>query len=353
MAIEQQSWTLGELAQLFQAELVGDENLRVYRPAQTDTTEDGTLVFAASPKYLKQAEQSAATAVLIPIDATSTKPHLKVNSPRASFGAFLGMCRRDVPIGQGIHPTAQISPSATIDPTASVGAFCVIEAESVIGAGSRIHPFCYIGERSKIGINSVLLPNVVLIQDIQIGDRTIIHSGTVIGADGFGYVWDGERQVKVPQVGGVRIGSDVEIGALTAIDRATAGSTSIDDDTKIDNLVQIAHNVRIGKHVILVSQSGVAGSAILRNNVTLAGQAAVSDHITISEGVILGGRAAAGKDLTVPGLYMGAPAGPAMQENRQRVLQKRLPEILERLKSLEAEVAELKSITHEISPPDA
>jgi UDP-3-O-[3-hydroxymyristoyl] glucosamine N-acyltransferase len=199
-----------------------------------------------------------------------------------------------------------------------------------------------VGENCVLGAGTTIYPHAVLYQDVKLGERCVVHAGAVIGADGFGYAWDGHKQRKVPQIGGVSIGDDVEIGANTCIDRATCGETVLGDDTKIDNLVQLGHNVAIGSHTVIAAMSGVGGSTKLGDNVTIAGHNAISDHIEIGDGVVLGGRSAAFQDLTEPGQYLGFPPYPVATTMRILALQGKLPELFRRIKQLEDELEAIK-----------
>ena len=235
------SWTLAELAKLFDGDLVGPSDLVVSRPIPVDGSHPQGLTFAESDDYLRQAAMGGAAAILAPRGANPVgKPTIFVDKPREAFGRFLGMVSRPLPLSTGIHPSAVVSPEATVATSAQIGPFAVIERGAVIGERCRIFPFAYVGENCRVGDETVLYPHSVLYQDVTIGARGIVHSGGVIGADGFGFAWTGERQQKIPQVGGVILGDDVEIGANSSVDRATAGDTVLGDDVKLDNLVQMA-----------------------------------------------------------------------------------------------------------------
>lgn len=338
MAKQFEGWTLGRLAELLGAELSGSPDVVVLRPGPSDTTDGSALTFAIDAKNVESAVSSAAAAVLVKPGVTMAKPTLAVPSPRIAFGKFLAMCVRPLPSKVGIHPTAVVDPSAVVDETAHVGPYVVIEEDAIVGPGVRIYPFAYVGDRCVIEADTKIYPHAVLVQDVYIGARSIVHSGAVLGADGFGFYWDGERHQKIPQVGGVRVGVDAEIGAMTAVDRATAGHTMIGNGTKIDNLVQIAHNVRVGEHLVIAAQGGIGGSAIVGDRTMMAGRAAISDHVTIGADSILLGRASATTDLPGGGMYLGYPASPVMEENRMRASLRKLPDLLKRVKALEAKM---------------
>lgn len=337
-----QGWTLGEIAAMLKGELNGPADLRIDRPAPADSSDRHGIAFCESEKYLAAAERADVGALLISRDSSTSKPHIKVDSPRMAFGMLLALSSRRLPIDPGIHPTALVSDDAEVHPSASIGPYVVIERGAKVEAGARIYPFSYVGEGCLVGENVTLYPRVTLYQDVLIGARSIIHSGAVLGSDGFGFIWDGKRRVKVPQVGRVVIGEDVEIGASTAIDRATAGDTLVGRGTKIDNLVQVAHNVRIGEDGVIAGQTGISGSSVVGDRVMMGGQSALSDHASLTDDVIFAGRTATSQDITEPGAYFGVPARPAKDALRAFMLQPKLPDMYSRLKKLEKRIEELE-----------
>lgn len=254
------------------------------------------------------------------------------DDPRAAFETFLEMCRRPLPVKPGVHPTAVVDSAAEVHGSASVGPYAVVERGARIGAGARIFPHCYVGEDCVVGENTILYPHVVLYQDVSVGARCVVHAHAVLGADGFGFRWDGQSQRKVEQAGAVVVGDDVEIGAGSAVDRATAGATTVGNGVKLDNMVQIGHNARIGDHTVICGQSAVAGSAVLGERVTMAGQTGVADHVELADGVTLAARAMTAKDLPEPGVYYGVPARPLAEGLR---IAARLPYLHERIEKLE------------------
>ena len=340
MERRESGWTLGELAELFQGQVDGDPNARVFRPSPAGDPDETGLTFAESEKYRERADSVPVGGIIVGSDiARGTASVIQVASPRTAFAQFLGMCARPLPIAHGIHATAVVSDDAWIDPSAQIGAYAVVEAGVRIGANTRIYPHAFVGEDCIIGESVAVYPGAVLYRDVTVGDRSIIHANAVVGADGFGFVWDGTRQQKVPQAGRVEIGSDVEIGAISAVDRATAGATRVGNDVKIDNLCQVAHNVSIGDHTVLAAFVGLAGSSTVGKNVTLAGQTALADHVNVGDGITLGGRTGVTGDLTAPGAYLGYPALPYREAARVLVATNRLPEILRRVRDLEKRLA--------------
>lgn len=334
-------WTLGDLAAMIQGDLSGPAEMPIDRPVSADTNDPRGLAFAESEKYLTRAESSGVGAVLLNRDLRETSlPSIRVDDPRLAFFMLLKMSEQPLPIQPGVHPTAVVSPEATVDPSAFVGPYSVIETGAVLGARAKVFPFCYVGENCKIGAKTILFPHVTLYQDVTIGEECILHSGTVIGADGFGFVWDGRQRIKVPQVGSVRIGSQVELGANTAVDRATAGETTIGDGTKIDNLVQVAHNNRIGEHTVIAGCAALAGSVEVGDRCVIGGMVGFRDHVSLGDDVFVAGMSGIEKDLPGPGQYFGVPALPALEAIRIFKATQRLPEIMKRLKELEKKVGD-------------
>jgi UDP-3-O-[3-hydroxymyristoyl] glucosamine N-acyltransferase len=324
-------------------EAAGPADLPLRGPAPADGDDPEGIAFAESEQYLLVAERSRVGAVIVWRGCREvSKPAIRVDNPRVAFGMVLALSVRPMSLNHGIHSTAVVDTTAQVDPTARIGPYVVVGCEARIGAKAQIYPHCYIGDDCSVGAGTVLYPGVVLYRDVTVGERCILHSGAVLGADGFGFAWDGERQVKIPQVGGVRLGSDVEIGACTAIDCATAGETTIGDDTKLDNLVQVGHNTHVGSHTVIAGLTGISGSCKLGNRLTLGGQVAVSDHMSVCDDVVLGGRTAIIQDVTEPGAYFGLPARPAFEALRSMALVTKLPELLSRVRALEKRVRELE-----------
>ncbi len=336
-------WTLGQLADLLSAELTGDPNIRIARPVPAGSNDPEGITFSESPKYLSLIENSNVGAAIVGRDIGSIKtPTLRVDDPRAAFFSLLVLAQRSAVPAPGVHPTASVHPTANVHELASIGPHCVIDAGATLEQGACALALVYLGENVHIGANTVLHPGVSVYFDCRIGSGTILHSGVVVGADGFGYAWDGTHQVKIPQVGRVLIGSQCEIGANTCIDRATCGDTVIDDGTKIDNLVQVGHNVQIGKDTVIASLVGISGSSVVGDRVTIGGQVGFNDHTTIGNDVTLGGRTGIVGDILEPGAYFGTPALPVREGLKQMAILRRLPELMDRLKHLEAEVKDLK-----------
>lgn len=342
METQLSGWTLTEIAEVVGGTVRGGSDVHIQRAVPAGTDDPAGVTFAESEKYLEACLSSSVGAVIAWREAPEFDvPAILVDSPRAAFGKFLAMSARPLPLASGVHSSAVVSPGATVSESASVGAFAVVENGAVLRADCQVFPFAYVGEDCRLGESCVIYPNAVLYRDVVMGARCVVHSGAIIGADGFGFVWDGSKQQKVPQVGGIKIGDDVEIGANACIDRATCGETLIGDDVKFDNMVHIAHNVSVGDHTVMAAQVGISGSSQIGDNVVMGGQAAVSDHVSIADGTILGGRSGAFQDVEEGGEYFGLPPLPLPSAMRLMALQQRLPELFKRIKQLENKVEEL------------
>ena len=298
-------YTLADLAAKLQVELRGDGEIEINSLATLATATAGQLTFLANPKYRDQLKQTRASAVILHPDmagACSTALLISDN-PYLSFARATRLFERKPGVSPGVHPSAVIADSAQIDPGAAIAANCTIEAGAVIEQGVIIGPGCVVGQDSTIGSNSVLHANVTLYHDVKIGCDAIIHSGVVIGADGFGFAQDGKEWVKIAQLGGVTIGQSVEIGAGTTIDRGALEDTYIDDGVIIDNQVQLAHNVRVGKNTAIAGCSAVAGSTVIGANCTIAGAVGIIGHLKIADNVHITAMSLVTKSITRPGSY--------------------------------------------------
>jgi UDP-3-O-[3-hydroxymyristoyl] glucosamine N-acyltransferase len=333
---------LTEIADIVAGEIIGDKDIDITGVSGIHEAEKGDITFLSSGKHLKGLTQCRASCLIIrdPVpDINMTQ--LKVSNPYLAFAKLLGLfyvipCE---PIG--ISKDAIVSVKAMFAENVSVFPFSYISDNVSIGKGTIIHPYVYIGEKTSIGENCIIYPNVTLREGIKVGDRVIIHSGSVIGSDGFGYVFDGGIYHKIPQVGGVSIEDDVEIGSNVSIDRATTGNTVIGRGSKIDNLCQIAHNVKIGKNSIIIAQVGIAGSSEIGDYVTLAGQVGVADHTQIDSETMIGAQSGVTGHIT-KGMYSGSPALSHREWLKAQAVFARLPEMQKKIRGLEEKIKELE-----------
>jgi UDP-3-O-[3-hydroxymyristoyl] glucosamine N-acyltransferase len=330
------SFTAAEIAGKLNGEVLGDAQIVLHGFAPADRAQAGDLTFAENEDYFARAEQSAAAAIIADQRFSSAKKVLiRVSNARIAFARAMALFFPERAYAPGIHPNAVVAASARVDPSAHIGPFCVVGERVQIGARAVLQGGNFVGDDSKLGDETNLFPNVTIYPRSEIGARVRIHAGSAIGADGFGYVQDNGIHRKVPQIGNVVIGDDVEIGANVTIDRGALGSTVIGAGTKIDNLVQIAHNVEIGAHCILVGQAGIAGSTKLGNYVVLAGQVGVAGHLKIGNQVIVAAQSGVMNHIPDGEKWLGSPAQPDRDAKRQMIAQRHLPELLKRVTELE------------------
>ncbi|HVB97731.1 MAG TPA: UDP-3-O-(3-hydroxymyristoyl)glucosamine N-acyltransferase [Candidatus Dormibacteraeota bacterium] len=330
--------TARDLAAFLGAELAGDPDRPVRGLAGPEQAGPDDLIYCESARYQEQAAASSAgTALLPPGMRLEGKTILQVSRPKLAFARAATLILGPQPIAQGVHPSAVIAPTARLGPHVAIGPFVVIEDGVEIGAGSEIGAFCFLGRGSRVGGGCRLFPRATLYPGVRLGDRVILHSGVVIGSDGFGYVRGPDRQWKFPQVGGAEIGDDVEIGANTTIDRGSLGTTRIEKDVKIDNLVQIAHNVTVGEHTVIAAQTGISGSSAIGAGAIIGGQVGMGDHAVVEEGAVVGSQAGIlpGKRVRSGTVVWGTPCRPLDKFKQQHAWSARIPELAERLKALE------------------
>jgi UDP-3-O-[3-hydroxymyristoyl] glucosamine N-acyltransferase len=330
------AFTISQIAKELGGEVTGDGSIEIKGFAPAESARAGDLTFAENESYFVQAEGSAASAILVSGDvASASKTLIRVPHARIAFAKVLPLFFPERKFTPGMHPSAVVAPSAQIDPTAHVGPHCVVEERTILGAGVVLQGGNHVGLDCRIGDGSHLFPNAVVYARTQIGKRVRIHAGAVIGADGFGYVFDHGIHRKVPQIGNVIIEDDVEIGANAAIDRGALGSTVIRRGTKIDNLVQIGHNAIIGEHCILCGLVGIAGSTKVGNYVTMAGQVGVAGHLTIGNQVTLGAQSGVMRNVPDGEKWFWTPAQPDRQIKRILIALQKLPELFRRVSALE------------------
>ena len=339
--------SLAELAALVGGTVVrGDADLVFCGMASLADAGPGDISFLGNEKYHPQFLKTRAGAVLVApgvSDGPESVALVAVGNPSLGFAAVVERFTPPKPVFlAGVHLRAIVAEDASVDPgEVRVHAGAVIGSGTSIGAGSEIGANAVIGERVKIGRNCLIHPNVVIRENCVLGDRVILQPGAIIGSDGFGYEFSNGRHVKIDQVGYVEIHDDVEIGANTTVDRARFGKTIIGEGTKIDNQVQVGHNVILGKHVIVIAHTGLAGSCSLGDYVVAAAQVGVAGHVHIGDKAVLGGRTGANRDLPGGVTYMGNPAQSMMDEQRQRAVIRKLPEMAKELREMKKKLGEV------------
>ena len=314
--------TVTELAALVGGQLASgvDGSAKISGVAALAEAVPGEVTFFGNPKYLTQLRASKATAALVPLGFAGEVPALciRCENPTLAFSKVLEkFAPPPVFFPPGVHPTAVVAPGVRLGANVSIQPYAVIEEGASIGAGTIIGAHSYIGHATQIGGGCHIHPRVTVGFRCKIGDRVILHSGVVLGSDGFGFEMQNGRHVKIPQIGNVQVDDDVEIGANSSVDRARFGRTWIGEGTKIDNLVQIGHNVVIGKHCILCALTGISGSTKIGDSVTLAGQVGTVGHVEIGDGVTVGAQSGVSKNLPAKQIYMGTPAVPAREWKEQ------------------------------------
>jgi UDP-3-O-[3-hydroxymyristoyl] glucosamine N-acyltransferase len=333
-------FTVQELAAFIggQFAVEADGTRKIVGAAAIGDAAEGQVTFFGNPKYLPQLKTSRATAALVPLDFSETISPIaiRVESPSLAFSRLLEKFSPPAPrFAPGVHPTAVIGSGVILGEGVSIQPFAVVEDGVRIGARSLIGAHGYIGHDAALGEDCQIHPRVTIGSRCQVGHRVIIHSGAVLGGDGFGFEFSDGRHVKIPQIGIVQVDDDVEIGANTTIDRARFGRTWIQEGTKIDNLVQIAHNVVIGKHCIIISQAGISGSTRLGHYVTLAGQVGLVGHIEIGDKTIVAAQSGVSKSIGPSQVIFGSPALPIRESKQQLAHISRLPKLYARVKKLE------------------
>lgn len=336
--------SLTEISSLVQGTIIGHQETQILSLSPIDDIKPGALVFADGEDNLKQAENSSAGAILVAHNVKqSCKPIIQVTNPLKAFITLLNHYHPPVNPKPHIHPTAVIAEDVVLGNQIFVGPYVVIESGCRIGDNSILKSNIHIGRDVEIGNHTYIHPHVTVYDHCKIGNHVSIHASTVIGSDGFGYTLDEEHHLKIPHIGNVIIRDNVEIGANSVIDRATLGSTIIGEGTKIDNLVQIAHSVKLGKHNILCAFTGIAGSTSSGDHVIFAANVGVSDHVRIDDGVILGARAGVPpkKHLKQGNIYLGSPARPKDKAIEQELSTSRIPIMRKNLKALSDRVDKL------------
>ena len=330
-----------QIAALLGGKVTGDANRKVWDVGSIESAHEGQLSFLCDAKYLPYLSQTAASVVLmtdsIPFDGTTSATIIRVENARAAMGQLLALVAKALnPAKQGIEQPSFIAEGVIVPEDAYVGAFAYIGKNVQLGKGVQIYPHTYIGDNVKIGDNTILYSGVKVYYNCVVGKDCILHAGVVVGSDGFGFEPDahGVNQ-KLPQIGNVIIEDDVEIGANTTVDRAMMGSTIIRRNAKIDNLVQVAHNVEVGESTFLCAQVGIAGSSKVGKHCILAGQVGVAGHLEIADNCVFGAQSGVPSSVRKSGMYQGSPVIDAMNWRRSVVGFKQLPEMMKRLQALE------------------
>jgi UDP-3-O-[3-hydroxymyristoyl] glucosamine N-acyltransferase len=335
--------TLKEIASFVNGTVTGDPATLIRGVAGIADAREGDITFLSNPKYLPLLEKTLASAIVVAAGVSPRQPSIVVENPSLAFVKIVSLLR---PLEEhhprGVHPSSAISPKAKLGKNVSVGAYAVIEDGAVIGDDSIIYPFCFVGMSSRVGKGALLYPHVTIREQVTIGDAVIVHSGAVIGSDGFGFVTVEGEHHKIPQVGTVEIGDNVEIGANVTIDRARFNKTVIGSGTKIDNLVQIAHNVVVGANSLIVAQAGISGSTVIGSSVTIAGQAGLAGHITVGDGAVIAAQAGVTKSVPAATLVSGYPAQPHETAKRINAYVQGLPKMHEEIKHLKKRIEELE-----------
>ncbi len=333
---------------LGKGEILGDPSRKIKEVAPPQEAGEGCLTFVFAKKWLKALPRIGASVVVLPslegLQPPERTTYLLVDDVGEAMIRLLSLFfappfSRDV----GVSPQAYVSAGATIEEGAVIYPFAFVDEGALVAKGAVIMPYVFVGRGARIGAGALLMPSVVVYPGVEVGENVVVHGGSVLGADGFGYVEFQGQRVKIPQVGGVRIEKDVEIGANTCVDRATMGHTVVGEGTKLDNLVQVAHNVSVGRHCVFAAQVGISGSSRVGDGVLMGGQVGVADHAEIGDGAILTAKAGVMGKIPSGTVMTGAPAMPHHQWRKVQVWHRRLPQLAEKVKALEKALEELKS----------
>ncbi len=338
---------VAEIATLLNVPFEGDGEREIESGATLEAAGPAQIAFFDGRSDSAAAQNSQAGCLLAPSGyerGESGAAVIRAAQPRSAFARVLRTLHPPLPAPVGVHPAAVVAASAELGEGASIGPGCVIEDDVRIGAGTVLTANVWVGRGSVIGDSTRLWANVSVYPGVVVGSRTILHAGCSVGSDGFGFVFENGRHEKFPQIGGLRIGDDVEIGANSTIDRGALGDTVIGDGVKIDNLVHIGHNCRLGDHVVVAAQTGMSGGVVIEDYVVLGGQVGIGEGAKIGKAAQVGGQAGPLPNHTLPGgqAYWGTPARPYREHMKKLALVERLPKIVDKIKRLEARVKELE-----------
>ena len=347
-------FTAQMIADFLKGTVEGDPKEKVTNISRIEEGKKGTLAFLANPKYSKYLYTTEASIVLInrdfKLEADVKSTLIRVDDAYQAFAALLNLYTSSLPQKKGIDSQSYIHETASIGDDCYIGAFAFIGENVRIGSKVKIYPQVYIGDKATIGDNTILYPGVKIYNDCHVGKNCNIHASTVVGSDGFGFAPGTGTYQKIPQLGNVIIEDDVEIGSNVSIDRSTMGSTIIHRGTKLDNLIQIAHNVEVGENTVICGQSGIAGSAKIGNNVMIGAQAGIVGHITIANNVKIGAQSGVPHDITTEGeILLGSPAYNIRETKKSMILIKKLPEFYTRLNELESQIKKLRENGNDIT----
>ncbi len=332
------AYTLGELAERFDCELRGDATIRVEGIDSLANAGESSLTFFSNPALINELKATQAAAVILREQDVADCPVacIVTKEPYATYARMAGLVTAKPAPDPGVHASAAVSDEATVDPAATIAANAVVDGNAIIGARVVVGAGAYVGEDCVVAADCTIMPNAVLSRAVKLGERCIIHPGAVIGSDGFGNAMSSEGWVKVPQVGNVQIGNDVEIGANTTVDCGAIGDTVIGNGVRIDNLCMIAHNVKIGDHTAMAAMTGIAGSAVIGSRCMFAGQSGTVGHISVCDDVVVTGQTMITKDIREPGTYSAGWAGERTGDWAKNVARfKRLKSLIDRVAKLE------------------
>jgi len=337
------SFSLKELAEKLGGSFIGDPQTPLRGIAPLASAREGDLTFVTHSRYASFAQSTAASAILCEKEMPGVKKaYLLVPNPYLVLAKAISLFHPSPLHEPGIRAGAQVHPSSRVDPSAAIYSGVTISAGSQVGARSVLFPGVFLGDDTVVGADCLIYPNVTIRENCRIGDRVILQPGVVVGSDGFGFAKDKEKYVKIPQMGNVVIEDDVELGANVCVDRAVLGTTRIGEGTKLDNLIQVGHNVVIGRHGVIAAQTGIAGSTTVGDFTMMGGQVGLAGHLEIGDGVTLATRTGVMEDIPEKGLYWGSPSAPMAEEMKNVAAYRQLPALMKRIRQLEKAIEKLQ-----------